>query len=85
MRRTTGKAGSVEVELEPAPRGLGLAAAPTVRHVLELAGVEDAWTKSHGNTRTTLNLAKATYNALRNASESRTPEHTREIRREATE
>jgi len=85
MRRTTGKAGSVEVELEPAPRGLGLAAAPTVRHVLELAGVEDAWTKSHGNTRTTLNLAKATYNALRNASESRTPQHTREVRREATE
>jgi len=85
MRRTTGKAGSVEVELEPAPRGLGLAAAPTVRHVLELAGVEDAWTNSHGNTRTTLNLAKATYNALQNASESRTPEHTRKVRQEAKE
>ncbi|MES3516522.1 MAG: 30S ribosomal protein S5 [Natronomonas sp.] len=85
MRRTTGKAGSVEVELEPAPRGLGLAAAPTVRHVLELAGVEDAWTKSHGNTRTTVNLAKATYNALQNASESRIPERTRQVRQEAQE
>ncbi|PSQ44856.1 30S ribosomal protein S5 [Halobacteriales archaeon SW_7_68_16] len=72
-RRTTGKAGSVEVELLPAPLGLGLAASDTVRHVLELAGIENAWTKSHGNTRTTLNLGKATFNALRNASQSRSP------------
>jgi small subunit ribosomal protein S5 len=53
--RTTGKAGSVEVELIPAPAGLGLAATDT------------------GNTRTTLNLAKATYNALENASQARGP------------
>jgi len=72
-RRTEGKAGSVTVELEPAPLGLGLAASDTVRHVLELAGIEDAWTKSHGNTRTTINLAKATYNALENAAEARGP------------
>jgi small subunit ribosomal protein S5 len=69
--RTSGKAGSVEVELIPAPLGLGLAASDTVRKVLELAGVEDAWTKSYGNTRTTVNLAKATFNALENASKSR--------------
>jgi len=72
-RRTEGKAGSVTVQLIPAPLGLGLAASDTVRKVLELAGVEDAWTKSHGNTRTTLNLAKATFNALENASEARGP------------
>ena len=72
-RRTKGKAGSVEVELIPAPTGLGLAATDTVRKILELGGVENAWTKSHGNTRTTLNLAKATYNALENAAESRQP------------
>ena len=70
-RRTTGKAGSVTVELLPAPSGLGLAAAENVRHILELAGVEDAWTKSYGNTRTTMNLAKATFNALRNSSQAR--------------
>ena len=69
--RTKGKAGSVEVELIPAPEGLGLAASETVRAVLELAGIENAWTKSHGNTRTTVNLAKATFNALENASQSR--------------
>ncbi len=72
-RRTKGKAGSVTVELIPAPLGLGLAASETVRNVLELAGVENAWTKSFGNTRTTLNLAKATYIALENASKARGP------------
>jgi small subunit ribosomal protein S5 len=70
-RRTDGKAGSVTVELEPAPLGLGLAASDTVEAVLDLAGIENAWTKSYGNTRTTLNLAKATYNALEKVSVGR--------------
>jgi small subunit ribosomal protein S5 len=72
--RTTGKAGSVEVELQPAPRGLGLAGGETVRKVLELAGIEDIWTRSSGNTRTTVNFAKATFNALRNTAEARVPQ-----------
>jgi len=71
--RTTGKAGSVEVELQPAPRGLGLAGGETVRKVLELAGIEDIWTRSSGNTRTTVNFAKATFNALQNTAEARVP------------
>ena len=74
--RTEGKAGSVEVELRPAPRGLGLAGGETVRNVLELAGIEDIWTRSSGNTRTTVNFAKATFNALRATSEARVPERT---------
>jgi small subunit ribosomal protein S5 len=74
--RTTGKAGSVEVELQPAPRGLGLAGGETVRKVLELAGIEDIWTRSSGNTRTTVNFAKATFNALRNTAEARVPQET---------
>ncbi len=74
-RRTSGKAGSVTVELMPAPSGLGLAAAENVRKILELAGIQDAWTKSHGNTRTTMNLAKATYIALRNSSQARGTHH----------
>jgi Ribosomal protein S5 len=53
--------------------------------VLELAGVEDAWTKSHGNTRTTVNLAKATYNALVNAAQARVPQRVYERQREASE
>ncbi|MEF8861485.1 MAG: 30S ribosomal protein S5 [Haloarculaceae archaeon] len=79
-RKTKGKAGSVTVELIPAPLGLGLAASETVRNVLELAGIENAWTRSFGNTRTTLNLAKATYIALENASKARGP---RSLRSEA--
>ena len=78
--RTTGKAGSVEVELRPAPRGLGLAAGETVRSVLELAGIEDIWTRSSGNTRTTVNFAKATFNALRNTAEARVPQRAAEKR-----
>ena len=84
-RNAEGKAGSVSVSIEPAPQGLGLAAAETVRHVLELAGVDDAWTQSHGNTRTTLNLAKATYNALENAAQARTPQRAKAVQQEANQ
>ncbi|MFB6068481.1 MAG: 30S ribosomal protein S5 [Halobacterium sp.] len=78
--RSTGKAGSVDVELIPAPRGLGLAGGETVRKVLELAGIDDIWTRSSGKTRTTVNFAKATFNALRNTAEARVPQHAREER-----
>jgi small subunit ribosomal protein S5 len=59
-----GKAGSVTVDLKPAPRGLGLASGGTARKVLEIAGIKDVWARAKGETRTTLNFAKATYNAL---------------------
>ncbi|MDO9097034.1 MAG: 30S ribosomal protein S5 [Candidatus Methanoperedens sp.] len=59
-----GKAGSVEVRLKPAPRGLGLASGGTAKKVLEIAGIKDAWTKVSGETRTTINFAKATFDAL---------------------
>ena len=78
--RTTGTAGSVEVELQPAPRGLGLAGGETVRKVLELAGIEDIWTRSSGNTRTTVNFAKATFNALQKTAEARVPQRAFEER-----
>jgi small subunit ribosomal protein S5 len=85
VRKAEGKAGSVTVEVIPAPKGLGLAGAETVRNILALAGIEDAWTKSNGNTRTTVNLGKATYNALTNAAQARTPERARRVQREARE
>ncbi len=59
-----GKAGSVTVELKPAPRGLGLSSGGTAKKVLEIAGIKDVWARATGETRTTLNFAKATYNAL---------------------
>ncbi len=60
----TGSSGSVEVELKPAPRGLGLASGGTAKKVLEIAGIKDVWARAKGETRTTINFAKATFNAL---------------------
>ncbi|MDY6761537.1 MAG: 30S ribosomal protein S5 [Candidatus Nanohaloarchaea archaeon] len=69
-----GKSGSVEVELQPAPRGIGLAASEGIRKTLELAGIEDAWIKSRGNTRTRENHIKAVFNALQQLNEMKTSE-----------
>jgi len=63
-----GKSGSTEVLLRPAPRGVGLATGKVARHVLRLAGVKDVWGLTRGQSRTTVNYAKATYNALANVS-----------------
>ncbi len=60
-----GKAGSATVTLKPAPQGLGIAAGETAKKVLTLAGIKDVWTETSGKTRTTLNFAKATYEALK--------------------
>lgn len=68
-----GKAGSVIVVLMPAPRGLGLAAGGTAKKVLEKAGIRDVWTRTEGTTRTTLNFAKATFNALQATGTVRRP------------
>jgi len=65
--KTEGKCGSVRVQLIPAPAGIGLACADKVKQVLKLAGIEDIWSKTFGDTRTSENLVKATFNALKNA------------------
>src|ERR1700730_15184253 len=57
--RITGKGGSVRVEIIPAPRGLGLVAGETVRNLLALAGVKDAWTRTYGSTNTMSSIANA--------------------------
>jgi len=68
-----GKSGSVRVTLKPAPMGLGLACGKTAKKVLEFAGIKDVWTSSKGLTRTTINFAKATFNALKQIDTMRTP------------
>ncbi|TFF99816.1 MAG: 30S ribosomal protein S5 [Promethearchaeota archaeon] len=65
--KVNGKCGSVRIQLIPSPAGIGLACADTVKQVLKLAGVQDIWSKTFGNTRTSENLVKATFNALKNA------------------
>lgn len=64
----SGKCGSVRIQLIPAPRGVGLVAGDTAKKVLKLAGIKDVWTRVWGETRTAINFARATYDALRNTN-----------------
>ena len=68
----TGKSGSTEVTFRPAPRGVGLAVGDVAKHVLRLSGIKDAWGFTRGETRTTINYAKAVFNALRNTARLKT-------------
>jgi small subunit ribosomal protein S5 len=63
--KTSGKGGSVKVEMIPGPKGLGLVAGETVRNLLALAGIEDVWTRTFGSTSTASSLAYAVYDALK--------------------
>ncbi|MEM1628933.1 MAG: 30S ribosomal protein S5 [Desulfurococcaceae archaeon] len=69
----SGKSGSVKIVIKPAPKGTGLVAGDIAKTVLRLAGIKDAWTQSFGETRTTLNFAKAVVNALHNTYRFVTP------------
>ncbi|WP_461867046.1 30S ribosomal protein S5 [Thermococcus sp.] len=63
-----GKEGSVKVRLMPGPRGLGLVIGDVGKKILALAGVKDVWSQTLGETRTTVNFAKAVFDALYNTN-----------------
>ncbi len=63
--KVKGKGGSVEIEILPAPRGLGLVAGGKIRRLLELAGLKDAWTTAKGSTATMNSTSKAVLQCLR--------------------
>lgn len=63
--RVIGRGGSVQIEILPAPRGLGLVAGGKIRRLLELAGLRDAWTKARGSTDTMNSTSKAVLDCLR--------------------
>lgn len=67
----TGKSGSVEVTLKPSPQGIGLATGDVAKKILKLAGVKDCWAFTDGQTKTTVNYAKAVFNALQKNTEMR--------------
>lgn len=67
----TGKSGSCEVTLKSAPRGISLAVGDVAKSILQLAGVKDSWGFAAGHTKTTLNYAYATFDALKKTSEMR--------------
>jgi len=69
--KSTGRSGSTRVTLLPAPSGKGLVIGDYGRRVLTLAGVDDVWSRSSGQTRSTINFAKATFNALEELSKTK--------------
>jgi small subunit ribosomal protein S5 len=70
----TGRCGSVRVTFRPAPRGVGLAVGEVAEHILKMAGIQDAWGFTQGKTRTTVNYAKAAFNALEQLAKMRVTE-----------
>jgi small subunit ribosomal protein S5 len=61
----TGKCSSVKITLYPAPKGIGLCVNDECKKILKLAGVEDVWSKTEGQTGSRMNLVKACMRALR--------------------
>ena len=59
-----GKSGSVEVRFMPAPPGTGLVIEDELKKIFKLAGIQDVWSKSKGQTRQKINLVNATMQAL---------------------
>ncbi|TLZ73829.1 MAG: 30S ribosomal protein S5 [Methanobacteriota archaeon] len=76
--KVMGRSGSVVVVLKPAPQGVGLAVGDVAKSVLRLGGITDAWGFTKGHTKTTVNYALATFEALRRTSELK-------VRREQTD
>ncbi|TIC12187.1 hypothetical protein E3Q14_01865 [Wallemia mellicola] len=62
--KVSGKCGSVMARLIPAPRGTGIVAAPASKRMLQLAGIQDCYTQTKGNTATMGNFIKATFQAI---------------------
>lgn len=73
--------GAAKVFLKPASAGTGVIAGGAVRAVLELAGVRDILSKSLGS-RTKLNMATATINALKSVKSA---EHVAQLRGKTVE
>lgn len=73
--------GAARVLIKPASAGTGIIAGGAVRAVLELAGMHDILSKSLGS-RTKLNMATATINALKSI---KTVEHVAELRGKTVE
>jgi small subunit ribosomal protein S5 len=76
--KTNGRAASTRVTLMPAAKGKGLVIGETGKRVLDLAGVSDVLSRTKGQTRTTINYAAATFNALQNMNTTRVSQESKE-------
>jgi small subunit ribosomal protein S5 len=64
-----GKCGSSEMVLKPAPKGSGLVIEKECQKILKMAGINDVFSKTFGQTTTKTNLIGACINALKNLTE----------------
>ncbi|RMF91331.1 MAG: 30S ribosomal protein S5 [Methanobacteriota archaeon] len=71
--RVTGKSGSVRVTLLPAPKGIGIVGSAVIKKILLIAGIRDVWVSTSGDTRTKVNSAQATFEALKRISQVKIP------------
>ncbi|MDP2672763.1 MAG: 30S ribosomal protein S5 [Nanoarchaeota archaeon] len=69
--KVSGKSGSVEITLIPAPQGTGLVVTNELKKVLRLVGIKDIYSKTSGQTRTTVNLVKACIDALKKTNRNK--------------
>ena len=72
-----GQFGAAEVLIKPAAPGTGVIAGAVVRAIMELGGVKDVVTKVIGRTSNSINVAHATFEAVKGL---RTPEEIRRLR-----
>jgi len=63
--KVEGKCSSSNVILIPAPQGTGLVIGGECKKILRIAGIKDIYSKAFGQTRTTINMAKACIKALK--------------------
>ena len=71
-----GKSGSSIIELRPAPKGTGLIVEKECAKILDMAGITDVWSKTHGQTKTKANLLHACMDALQKTMVMKVkPEH----------
>lgn len=63
-----GNCGSYTIRLMPAPKGKGLICDKEVAKILQLAGIQNVWSKSFGQKKNKINVIKATMSALRKLS-----------------
>ncbi len=64
-----GKCGSCRVKLIPAPQGTGLVIGDECKKILKMAGIKDVYSRTTGQIRSTINLARACMDALRKTTE----------------
>ncbi len=63
--KVSGKVGSCKVVLIPAPQGTRLVVGGELKKILKFAGIKDVYSKTFGKKRTTFNLIKACFEALK--------------------